>query len=67
MNETMEREFFDAWSLYDQVLNHNYMFHEELYQDVQHLMANRYAEYPVTFLNLGCSSVRHLVYTLEGL
>ena len=37
MKEAAVREFFDAWSLYDQVLDQNYMFHEELYQDVQHL------------------------------
>ncbi len=23
-------EFFNTWTLYDQVLDHNYMFHEEI-------------------------------------
>jgi hypothetical protein len=67
MKETMEREFFEAWPLYDQVLENNYIIREELYQDVQHLIVNRYAECPVMFLDLGYGSVRHLVYTLEGL
>ncbi len=59
------REYFNGWSLYDQILNHNYMFHQELYQDVQHLLGNRYAENPVTFLDLGCGSARHLATALK--
>jgi len=66
MKEAAVREFFDAWSLYDQVLDQNYMFHEELYQDVQHLIAKHYAERPVTLLDLGCGSARHLARALEG-
>jgi SAM-dependent methyltransferase len=66
MKEAIVRKFFDGWSLYDQVLDHNYMFHEELYQDVQHFLANHYADCPITFLDLGCGSARHLAHALEG-
>jgi hypothetical protein len=67
MKETMEREFFEAWPLYDQVLENNHILHEELYQDVEHLIANPYVECPFMLLDLGYGSVRHLVYALEGL
>jgi cyclopropane fatty-acyl-phospholipid synthase-like methyltransferase len=62
----MEREFFKAWSTYDQVLENNYMFHRELYQDVQHLLGNRYAEKPFTLLDLGCGSALHLAIALSN-
>ena len=42
MEEAIVREFFDAWSLYDQVLDCNYMFHNELYQGVESLLARHY-------------------------
>lgn len=35
-------EFFDEWSVYDQVLDHNYMFHDEMFNDVRRLLAQRY-------------------------
>ena len=36
---TEATEFFDAsWSIYERVLDHNYMFHQKLYQEVQHLL-----------------------------
>jgi SAM-dependent methyltransferase len=66
MKEATVREFFDAWSLYDQVLDQNYMFHEELYQEVQHFIANHHTERPITLLDLGCGSARHLARALEG-
>jgi cyclopropane fatty-acyl-phospholipid synthase-like methyltransferase len=67
MKEATTREFFDAsWSIYDRVLDHNYMFHQELYQKVQHFLGDRYAANPVALLDLGCGSARHLANALEG-
>ncbi|MBL8252822.1 MAG: hypothetical protein JNJ76_04380 [Candidatus Competibacter sp.] len=60
MNEATIKEFFDAWAIYDQVLDHNYMFHREIYQDVGRVIARRYAERPFAVLDLGCGSARHL-------
>lgn len=40
------KTFFDTWSIYDHVLEKNYMFHNEIYRDVQRLLADRYAQYP---------------------
>lgn len=61
------RDFFDAWSVYDQVLDRNYMYHDELYQEVQGFLVGRYAERPLSILDLGCGSARHLARALDGL
>src|SRR5712692_2023929 len=53
-------EFFDKWSVYDQVLDHNYMFHDEMFNDVQRLLAERYERRPFAVLDLGCGGARHL-------
>jgi cyclopropane fatty-acyl-phospholipid synthase-like methyltransferase len=66
MNEALVKNFFDAWSLYDKVLTYNYMFHEEIYRDVQHLIGVCYADRPFALLDLGCGSARHLARALEG-
>lgn len=66
MNEATVKEFFDAWAIYDQVLDHNYMFHREIYQDVRQVIAHRYAERPFAVLDLGCGSARHLAQALDG-
>jgi SAM-dependent methyltransferase len=58
--------FFDAWSIYDQVLDHNYMYHDEIYRDVQRLLADRYERQSFVLLDLGCGSARHLARALQG-
>lgn len=66
VNEATIKEFFDAWAIYDQVLDNNYMFHREIYQDVGRVIAQRYAERPLAVLDLGCGSARHLAQALGG-
>jgi len=66
MSKEIVRQFFDEWSIYDQVLDHNYMFHDEIYRDVQRVLADRYGNRPFTLLDLGCGSARHLRRALEG-
>jgi len=58
--------FFDEWSIYDQVLDHNYMYHDEIYHDVQRVLADRYESRPFVLLDLGCGSARHLARALQG-
>lgn len=65
MEEAIVREFFDAWSLYDQVLDCNYMFHDELYQSVKSLLNQHYGDRPLQVLDLGCGSARHLAPVLR--
>lgn len=59
-------DFFDEWSIYDQVLDHNYMHHDEIYRDVERILANRYETRPFSILDLGCGSARHLARALKG-
>ena len=65
MKTAIVREFFDAWSLYDQVLDCNYMFHDELYQSIKSLVARHYGDRPLKVLDLGCGSARHLAPVLR--
>jgi SAM-dependent methyltransferase len=59
-------DFFDEWSVYDQVLDHNYMHHDEIYLDVQRVLADHYDNRPVAIVDLGCGSARHLARALQG-
>ena len=61
------KNFFDEWTIYDQVLDHNYMHHDEIYRDVQDFLADRYEKQPFAILDLGCGSARHLARALNGL
>jgi SAM-dependent methyltransferase len=61
------KNFFDEWTIYDQVLDHNYMHHDEIYRDVQDFLADRYEKRPFAILDLGCGSARHLARALNGL
>lgn len=66
MKEAIGGGFFDTWVLYDHVLDNNYMFHDEIYQDVQRLIADRYKDRPFALFDLGCGSARHLARALKG-
>src|SRR5215510_7626840 len=59
-------DFFHEWSIYDQVLDHNYMHHDEIYRDVQRFLAYHYGQRPFALLDLGCGSARHLARALQG-
>lgn len=59
--------FFDAWSLYDSILDRNYMFHDEIYGALTEFLRARFGTAPFTMLDLGCGSARHLAPALRGL
>ena len=65
VTKDVAKSFFDEWSIYDQVLDHNYMYHDEIYRDVQHILAERYHDRPFALLDLGCGSARHLARALQ--
>lgn len=60
-------EFFNAWSLYDQILDHNLMFHDEIFEDVRAILVERFGDALFAVLDLGCGSARHVSSTLRGL
>lgn len=57
--------FFDEWSIYDEILDRNYMLHDEIYRDVHRFLADRHGDSPFAILDLGCGSARHLAQTLK--
>ena len=57
--------FFDEWSIYGEILERNYMLHDEIYRDVHRLLADRHGDRPIAILDLGCGSARHLAQTLK--
>lgn len=67
MDAERVKHFFDAWSVYNRVLDHNYMFHDEIYGRVRDLVERRFGARPFAMLDLGCGSARHLGPALEGL
>jgi SAM-dependent methyltransferase len=60
------RNFFDEWAIYDQILAHNYMHHDDIFRDVQRFLANRYGNLPFSLLDLGCGSAYHVARALRG-
>jgi len=66
MKAVVGKNFFDEWSVYDQVSDHNYMHHDDIYRDVQSFLVDRYGTQPFTLLDLGCGSARHLARALKG-
>ncbi|HTM07141.1 MAG TPA: GNAT family N-acetyltransferase [Verrucomicrobiae bacterium] len=59
-------KFFDECSIYEHVLDHNYMFHEEIYRGIERLLADHFAARPFSILDLGCGSARHFSSALAG-
>jgi SAM-dependent methyltransferase len=66
VTQTPKENFFDAWAVYEEVLNRNYMFHDGIYRDVRRFFADCYGSRPFTLLDLGCGSARHLAEALRG-
>ena len=66
MTQAAGENFFDTWTIYEEVLDRNYMFHDEIYRGVQRFLANRYGTRLFTILDLGCGSARHLAEALHG-
>lgn len=66
MNQEVVKQFFDAWSIYDEVLERNYMFHAEMFDELRRLIAERFESRPISILDLGCGSARHIAQALRG-
>ncbi|SDX98937.1 class I SAM-dependent methyltransferase [Nitrosomonas halophila] len=57
--------FAQTWSLYDLITEHNYMFHQEIYQDVGRLLGLRQDHGRYRLLDLGCGNARYLASCLK--
>lgn len=56
--------FCDTWSIYDRLLDHNSMFHNELFDDIEEILTHRFGARPFSILELGCGSARHTAVAL---
>ena len=56
--------FFNAWEVYDQVLDHDYMFHDRVHHDLDLFLSRHFNQQPFSVLDLGCGSARHMAATL---
>lgn len=52
--------------MYEQVLDHDYMFHAAIYRGVERHLANCFGARPISVLDLGCGSARHFSAALTG-
>lgn len=58
--------FTDTWSIYEQILRENYMFHDEIYRHVESLFARHFGDRRISVLDLGCGDARYLARALTG-
>ena len=66
MTNTATENFFDEWTIYEQILACNYMHHDDIFRDVERFLADRYGKSSFSLLDLGCGSARHVALALQG-
>jgi len=66
MNHQVVRTFFNAWSIYHEVLERNYMFHNELFAQVGRAAGDMFGSAAFSVMDLGCGSARHISQALRG-
>ena len=59
--------FADSWSIYVRILEHNYMFHREIYRNLTEYLQTHFGERPFRVLDLGCGNAQHFAAALTGL
>jgi len=60
-------EFFvDTWKVYHKIVAGNYMFHRQIYTEVERRL-NEYSERPISLLDLGCGEATHIAPVLSKL
>jgi cyclopropane fatty-acyl-phospholipid synthase-like methyltransferase len=64
--KTEVSEFFTMWAIYNKVLTNNYFHHNEIYQAVSTLLAERFEKQPFTLLDLGFGDAHFLTHALQG-
>lgn len=58
--------FRRSWSLYDAITAENYMFHRELYGEVEAILSQQGCSGDYTLLDLGCGNARFLAPCLRS-
>lgn len=57
--------FTHSWSLYDLITEHNYMFHREIYEEINNLLISHNKSGQYNLLDLGCGNARYLAPCLK--
>lgn len=57
--------FFQEWRIYRKVVEHNYLYHREVYTLLHEFLLSRLCR-PFTLLDLGCGDAESIVQALEG-
>ena len=57
--------FRSSWSVYDTIIQRNYMFHREIEQAIREVIGARSVLGPYSLLDLGCGNTRGLARTLR--
>jgi len=66
VTNTATENFFDEWTIYEQILARNYMHHDDIFREVERFLADRYGNSSFSLLDLGCGSARHVALALQG-
>lgn len=59
-------KLFEAWSIYDRALSNNTMYHDEIFENVALLLRDHFDDRPISVLDLGCGSAKHIAQALAG-
>lgn len=53
--------FTDGWTAYEKVLQHNYLFHQEIYSDIKQYMDNQNLKNSLNILEAGCGDASQTI------
>jgi len=56
-----------SWSVYQEIIEHNYMFHREIIEAVKQQLASSQNQNPITVLDLGCGDASMALPLLKNL
>jgi SAM-dependent methyltransferase len=65
-SSTAHEFFVDAWNVYRELVSRNYMFHKEIYAEVERLLRESF-ERPFSLLDLGCGDAANIAPVLKSL
>jgi Methyltransferase domain len=65
LDEAAEVQFAQAWATYSKLVDHDYVFHREVYAILHRILAEEMAG-PFRFLDLACGDARGVVGALAG-